>query len=235
MLERPRTALVVIVVASTLVRFAAALLLRTPLYFPDEYLYESLARGLAHGHVFEIRGHDATLSQTASYLVPAIMAPVWLVHDVDVSYRLTQLLGSLVFSLAAIPVYALARRAGVGVRSGLLAAALSLAVPAGLFTGMVVAEPYAYTSLLSVLLLAVKCVDRYSRPRAAATAVAAVALILVGGLQFALVPPVMLVGSLVVVDRLRRTRIIATLLVFAAVGAFAAWFSVHDVLTEVVA
>ena len=78
------------------VRVALAWLHVTPDFFPDEYLYESLARGLAHGHVFEIRGHDATLSQTASYLVPAIMAPVWLVHDVDVSYRLTQLLGSLV-------------------------------------------------------------------------------------------------------------------------------------------
>src|SRR5438105_15033588 len=108
MLERPRTALVVIVVASTLVRFAAALLLRTPLYFPDEYLYESLAKGLTHGHFAEVRGQHVPVSQTVSYLVPVVTAPIWVLRNVDLAYRLTQFLGSLVFSLAAIPAYALA-------------------------------------------------------------------------------------------------------------------------------
>ena len=90
-----------IVAVSFGLRFAAALVHTTPLYFPDEYIYSGIARSLAeHGRPL-IRGHSAHFP---AMLEPLLAAPFWLTHDPAVAYRLTQAENALAMSLAAIPV-----------------------------------------------------------------------------------------------------------------------------------
>jgi len=218
--------LATLVALSIVVRFGAALLVRTPLYFPDEYLYQSLARGLAHGHFPEVRGGHVATSETLSYLQPVVTAPLWRLHDVALSYRLVQLLGSIVFSCTALPVYGLARRLGAGEGASLFAAALSLAVPAGLFTGAVMPEPYAYPAYLGVLLLAVDTVTRPTAGRIAAAAVSAVGLIFVGGLQFTVVLPALVAaGAAVLRTRRHRAVLLGGLALFASAVVLGARFA----------
>ncbi len=230
----PRAVLIALVAVSTLARFGAGLLVHTPLYFPDEYLYESLARGFAHGHFAEVRGQHVSTSVTISYVVPLLTAPLWVLHDVGISYRLTQLVGSLVFSCAALPAYALARRAGVGSRPGLLVAVLSLVIPAGLFTGMVMAEPYAYPLFLVATLLAVRSVERRTVGSLLATVVAGISLIVVGGLQFGLFLPAVLAAALTVVPARRRVATASGLLIFAVASAVSVRYADQGVFAEVV-
>src|SRR4029077_14252264 len=87
--------------------FVAALWHTTPLYFPDEYIYGSIARSLAQSGKPMIRGSSAHFP---AMLEPLLAAPFWLTHDAELAYRLTQAENALAMSLAAVPVYLLVRR-----------------------------------------------------------------------------------------------------------------------------
>ena len=102
-----RLVLAGIVVVSFVLRFAAALVHTTPLYFPDEYIYAGIARSLAESGRPLIRDHPAHFP---ALLEPLLASPFWLFHDPDLAYRLTQAENALAMSLAAIPVYLLVRR-----------------------------------------------------------------------------------------------------------------------------
>ena len=119
-------------------------------------------------------------------------------------------------------------------RSGLLVAGLSLAIPAGLFTGMVMAEPYAYPAFLFAILLAVRAVERRTTATFVWTALAAVALVVIGGLQFGLFLPAVLAAALTVLPRHRRVTTVAGLLVFAVASALSVRFADQGVVAEVV-
>ena len=103
-------ALAGIVAASFLLRTAAGWLRATPVYFPDEYIYAELGRSIAESGRPLVRGVTASFP---ALLQPIITAPAWLFEDVEVSYRLVQATGALLMSLAAVPVFFLARRLGV--------------------------------------------------------------------------------------------------------------------------
>ena len=82
-----RLVLTGIVGVSFLIRLVTALNHATPLYFPDEYIYGSLARSLAeHGRPL-IRSAPAHFP---AILEPLLAAPFWLFHDPLLAYRLTQ-------------------------------------------------------------------------------------------------------------------------------------------------
>jgi hypothetical protein len=99
--------LTLVVGASFVIRFAAALAHATPLYFPDEYIYGTIARSLGeHGRPL-IRGGSAHFP---AMLEPLAAAPFWLFHDPLLAYRLTQAENALAMSLAAVPVYLLTKR-----------------------------------------------------------------------------------------------------------------------------
>ena len=88
----------------------------TPVYFGDEYLYSSLGRSLAETGRPLVRGQAAHFP---ALLEPLLTAPAWLVNDVGIAYHLTQTIGALAMSLAAVPVYWLARRLGLSAGIGL--------------------------------------------------------------------------------------------------------------------
>lgn len=128
----------------------------TPRLFPDEYIYSSLAHSLAHGSL-TIRGQSAGFP---AFLEPLLAAPTWLTGDVEVAYRLTQFLHVGVMSLATVPIYLIARRAGLTRNAGLVCAALSVATPGMLFSTYVMAEPIAYPLVLGAFAAALAALER---------------------------------------------------------------------------
>jgi hypothetical protein len=189
-----RVVLAGIVGASFLIRFVVALAHATPLYFPDEYIYATLARSLAeHGRPL-IRTSPAHFP---ALLEPLVAAPFWLFHDPMLAYRLTQAENALVMSLAAIPVYLLSRKLGLGAGLALVAAALSVASPDLFFVSFVLADPLAYPLVLASLYAAVCALSRPSRANQIAFIVLA-ALTALTRIQYALLPFVFVAGAIAV-------------------------------------
>src|SRR5262249_5511570 len=116
-------ALAVIVGASFVVRTALAWLRSAPALFPDEYIYSSIGRSIADSGHPSIRGGSAHFP---ALLQPIVTAPAWLLGDVDVGFRAVQAFGALTMSLAAVPVYLLARRLELSKRVGLALAVLAV-------------------------------------------------------------------------------------------------------------
>ena len=189
-----RVVLAGIVGASFLARFLGALAHATPLYFPDEYIYASISRSLAE--------HGRPLIRTApahfpALLEPLVAAPFWLFHDPALAYRLTQAENALVMSLAAIPVYLLSRRIGLGTGLALVAAALTVASPNLFFVSFVLADPLAYPLVLTTLYAAVCALSRPTRGAQVAFVVLT-ALTALTRIQYALLPIVFVAGAIAV-------------------------------------
>lgn len=213
-----------IVGASFVIRFAAALAHTTPLYFPDEYIYASLSRSLAeHGRPL-IRTGPAHFP---ALLEPLVAAPFWLFHDPLLAYRLTQAENALLMSLAAIPVYLLSRRLGLGAGLALAGAALTVASPDLFFVSFVLADPLAFPLVLGSLYAGVCALARPSR-RSQLAFVALAGLTMLTRIQYAPLPLAFVVGALAVergsvrslLSRFRLTWaiLVAPLVALAAVG-----------------
>src|SRR6266540_2425346 len=137
-----------LVALSAIVRLLLALSHPTPLLFADEYIYSTLAHGIA------TTGHPTIRGEAASFpalLEPILTAPFWLFGDAGVALRLTQALNAVAMSLAAVPVYLLARKLGLGALYGLAASALALVTPAFFYVAYVVGEPIAYPLVLAAV------------------------------------------------------------------------------------
>jgi hypothetical protein len=168
-----RAVLAGVVAVSFGVRLAAALVHAVPLYFPDEYIYGSLARNIAATGRPLIRG---TSAHFPAMLEPLLAAPFWLGGNAEVAYRLTQGLNALAMSLAAIPVYLLARRLGLSAGLGIGAALVAVASPDLLYASFVLADPIAYPLVLTAVYLGVRALERPTgRAQAAFVAVSGLA------------------------------------------------------------
>ena len=97
-----------------------------PALFPDEYIYASIGRSIADSGRPLIRGGSAHFP---ALLQPIVTAPAWLVGDVGLAFRLVQAIGALAMSLAAVPVFLLARRLGLSSRVSLALAAFAVLGP----------------------------------------------------------------------------------------------------------
>jgi hypothetical protein len=191
-----------IVGLSFAVRVALAWVRSTPVYFGDEYLYSSLGRSLAETGRPLVRGHAAHFP---ALLEPLLTAPAWLVSDVGIAYHLAQTIGALAMSLAAVPVYWLARRLGLTAGVALGIAALSLVVPDLIYASWMVAEPFAYPLVLASVAAAVAALERPSR-RSQLAFVAFSALAVFARIQFVLLPACFLGAILLAGWRERRLR-----------------------------
>ena len=189
-----RLVLAAIVGASFLIRLLVALAHATPLYFPDEYIYATIARSLAeHGRPL-IRGAPAHFP---AVLEPLAAAPFWLFHDPAFAYRLTQAENALVMSLAAIPVYLLARKLELGAGLALVGAALAVASPNLFFASFVLADPLAYPLLLTTLYVGVCVLARPTRGGQLGF-LALTGLTALTRIQYALLPIVFVAGAIAV-------------------------------------
>src|SRR5438445_3368081 len=183
-------------------RLIAAASRPAPYYLPDEYIYPSLARGFAeHGRPL-IRGVGAHFP---ALLDPIVTAPVWLVtSDPVTAFRLTQGLHAVLFSLGAIPAYLLCRRLGLSLWVGVAVAALTVAVPDGVYSSTMLAEPLAYPLVLAAVYAGVCMVSEPTMGAQLGFAVFS-ALAVAARIQYAIVPLAVLAGELVA-DRGRIHR-----------------------------
>jgi hypothetical protein len=191
-----------IVVASFGGRLFAAVARLAPYYLPDEYIYPSLARSLAeHGRPL-IRG---TGVHFPALLDPIVTAPVWLVSsDPVTAFRLTQGIHAVLFSLAAIPAYLLCRRLGLARWLGIAVAALTVAVPDGVYSSTMLADPLAYPLVLSAVYAGV-CVVTEPTLRAQLGFTVFSALAVFARIQYVIVPLAVLAAELVA-DRFHVVR-----------------------------
>jgi hypothetical protein len=117
------------------VRAWAASRISTPWILVDELLYSDLARSLAAEGRLAVRGETTV----TSLLYPALVAPAWLARDMETTYALAKSINVVAMSAAAVPVYAWTRRLA-GPRAGLVAAGLTLLLPAFVYTGSLLTE-----------------------------------------------------------------------------------------------
>ena len=176
------SALVALVGASFLVRTALAWLRSTPALFPDEYIYSAIGRSIADSGQPLIRGGPAHFP---ALLQPLVTAPAWLVGDVGLAFRIVQSIGALAMSLAAIPVFLLARRLGLGGRVALALAAFTVLVPDLLYASFVSSEALAYPLVLASVYAADDRAIAAPTRRAQVVFVALAVLAVVARVQFA--------------------------------------------------
>ena len=194
--------LAALVAASFFVRLVLGWMRATPTFFADEYIYGELGRSLAESGRPLIRGASASFP---ALLQPLVTAPAWLFGDVETSFRVIQTLGALAMSLAAVPVFLLARRLGLGTWICLALGALALVVPDLVYAGWVVAEPYAYPLALGAVAVGTVALARPSvRLQLAFLALAGLATF--ARVQFAVLPLCFVAAVLVVGLRERRLR-----------------------------
>ena len=191
-----------IVVASFLLRLVVGWLRATPTFFSDEYIYAELGRSLAETGRPLIRGASAHFP---ALLQPILTAPAWVFQEVGTSFRLVQLLGALAMSLAAVPVFLLARRLGLTGGIALALAGLAVAVPDMLYASWVVAEPFAYPLALGAVAVGTAALAN-PRPRNQLAFLVLAGLATLARVQFAALPVCFLGAALAVGARERRLR-----------------------------
>ena len=194
--------LATLVAASFVLRIAHAWLRSTPTFFADEYIYAELSRSLAESGRPLIRGVSASFP---ALLQPILTAPAWLFEDVETSFRLVQTFGALFMSLAAVPVFLLARRVGLGTRAGLAVAALAVLVPDMVYAAWIVAEPVAYPLALAAVLAGTTALASPGR-RSQLAFLALAGLAAFARAQFVVLPACFLAAALVIGLRERRLR-----------------------------
>lgn len=194
--------LAVAIVTSLAARLASALAHPAPRYFPDEYIYASLARSISRGSL-TIRGTEAHFP---ALLEPLLASPLWLGSSVETAYRLTQGLHAVAVSLAAVPVFLLARRVGLGGFSSVACSAFALATPSLLYAAFITADALAYPLVLGALAAGVSALAKPTRP-SQATFAALVLLATFTRVQYVALIPAFVAATLIV-ERGRPARVL---------------------------
>lgn len=170
-----RVQLGLLVAASFLVRVFASAGHATARLFPDEYIYASLGRSLAEHGDLTIRGGPAHFP---AILEPLVAAPIWALSSLETAYRLVQVENALLMSLAAVPMYLLARKLGLGHGYALLCGAFAVAIPDLVFSAYITAGSLAYALALAAVYVGVLALERPSLRREVVFAVLAALAVL---------------------------------------------------------
>ena len=191
-----------IVGISFVVRTGLAWMRATPALFPDEYIYASVGRSFAESGQPSIRGASAHFP---ALLQPLLTAPAWLIGDVDSAFRAVQAMGALAMSLAAVPVFLIARRVGLSNRVSIALAGFTVLVPDLLYASFISSEAFAYPLLLVSVYAAVRALAVPSR-RTQMLFVLAAGLTALTRVQFATLPVVFAAAAVLVGARERRLK-----------------------------
>jgi hypothetical protein len=154
--RRPILALAALVIGIALVYAGSAQFVSTPRVHPDEHIYAGGAASLGEGEGLRLRGEPYELGP----VYPALLAPILaLAGDRENAYPLYKALNALLFALAAIPLYLVARRLlqpwwSVGV------AGFSVAVPSSMYVALVMTESASYLTYSLALLAIVLALER---------------------------------------------------------------------------
>ena len=152
--------LTVLVGGSCAIRAVLALHDPSPWIFQDELLYSELAKSFAATGHFAVREVPVPGGGGFGLVYPTIVAPAWaLFHRIPTAYAAAKVINSLAMSLAAIPVYLLARRL-TRKWLALAASALALALPGMVYTGVIMTENAFYPVFLFWMLALVLALER---------------------------------------------------------------------------
>jgi hypothetical protein len=135
-----------LVLVSTVVRAWAGLRVQTPWIAADEMIYAELGRSLWESGRLEILGADTPFY---SLVHPALIGLPLALFDTELGYDVARVLQALAMSLTAVPVFLWGRRL-MSEGWALVAAALTLTLPAFAYSGLLMTE----TVFLPVMTLA---------------------------------------------------------------------------------
>jgi hypothetical protein len=155
--------LTALVLLSAVVRYALARRIVAPWIVVDEMIHSELARGVAAGDGFSIRGAAAP---AYGFVYPLLISPAYLVDSLPTAYQVVKAINALLMSLAALPAYLLGRRV-LPRGLSLFAALLAVSIPSLLFAGEVMTENAFYPLFLCVTLALVLALERPTRSRQA--------------------------------------------------------------------
>ena len=148
----------------------------------DELYYERLAVSVAQTGSLLPRLHGTVVSNV-NQLYPLLLSPVFGNGNVPGSLEAAHRLNAFLMATAAIPVYLLARRIGVGRLASLWVGALAVAVPWVVLSSFLLTEIVAYPAFCwAVLALTVATARRTAL--ADAVALASIALAVLARTQF---------------------------------------------------
>lgn len=148
-----------IVVASTCLDVLVGRGLQSPTVFFDELAYSELARSFADGGHFFIREVPTSIYGPLSRLYPILIAPAYrLSGNSAQAFAFVKGVNAALMSLAALPTYFIAKRL-LSRNLALVAAALAVAVPAFVYSGMVMTESAAYPTFLLCALTMIASLD----------------------------------------------------------------------------
>ena len=217
LISRPALAVAGLVVASTVIRFAAAQAFTTPWIAPDEMVYGMLGDGLWSHGTLTLR---TFASPYYSLLTPALIgAPLTALDDLADGVQWARVLQALAMSLVAVPTYVWGRRL-TSPWWAVAAAALVLVAPALHYAGFLMTEPLTLTVVAVALLMLARALEeptmwRYGVFVAWATAAAAVRL------QALVLLPAFLLAAVVDSVAARDGRRLRPLLWFGALATAA--------------
>ncbi len=207
-----RFALAGLIVFAGLTRILASVVHATATYFPDEYIYAALGRSLGTQGMPVIRGSNAHFP---ALLEPLVAAPAWALASTGTAYHLVQAENAIFMSLAAIPVYLMARRLGLSGGYSLFCAAFALTIPDLAFAGSILSDPLAYPLVLAALCCGFSALERPTR-RSQLGFFAFAILATFTRVQYVVLVPAFIVGALLL-DR--RAAFRTQRLPFVIVGA----------------
>jgi hypothetical protein len=211
--RNPRTwpLLAAVVLGGTLVNSLLAIPIWRPRVFGDETIYWQLGRAFAWTGHFTVRGGSAP---RYGVVYPALLAiPQRLGSDQHSAYVIAQVMNALLFSLAALPTYAIARRV-LSRRWALLAAALSVVLPSSIYTSTIMTENAFYPLFLTCALLMLRALERPSAARQLLVAAACAVAFLTRVQSVVLLPSYLLAAvvlAVVVSPGRRRSAFVASL------------------------
>jgi len=227
-IPRPAVLLGAMVAISAVTRSIIAWHHSTARYFADEYLYQQLGRSIWHGHLM-VRDHTAHFP---ALLEPLLAAPLWGNFSVETAYHLVQTENALFASLAAVPVYLLARRVGLGSGYALLCGLYAIVLPTLVMVVFTITDFVAYPLALAAILTGVRSLEKPS-PRAQLAFIGFMALATAARTQYFVLAPAYLLGALLMDGKGAIHRHKTALLAFApavaavlvaATGYFSTWF-----------
>ena len=149
-------ALAALIVVSAVARSIVAWQHSIPRLFPDEYIYTAIGRSIGHGH-FAIRGGTVRFP---AVFEPIVAAPIWRLFSPGLAYHLVQVENAIVASLAAIPIYLIARKLRLSDGWALAAAAYAVLVPELVLVAYISSDALGYTLAVTAVAFAVYSLDK---------------------------------------------------------------------------
>jgi hypothetical protein len=205
---------------SVIVRAVLAHWHTAPRFFPDEYVYVGLARGLAHGHL-EVRDQPAHFY---AVLQPLLAAPLWQLFPAQVAYRLVQLENAIAASLVVIPLWILGRELDADKRTMYFVCGFALCVPTLVMIPVTITDFVAYPLAIGGVTAAVRSLKAPTGKRQLLFLFIALLATLARIEYFVLVPAYMLAA--VVLDRFgalkRHAAVFASIVPALGIAAAAA-------------